>query len=143
MVRTALTAAEPAPGAAGKPYATPACRMSKINEKCSGAMPSSRSCTGSGQSRRSGSHSMTGVCARDGKQDAGKHVPLLRFEQAGDEHTEPVMVGLHEPVAPSKSRPACSLHLGNLADSPVPRRQHPYHCGVRDHVFAAPGLHAG
>lgn len=54
MVRTALTVADPASAAAGKPYVTPACRMSEINEKRSGAMRSSRSCTDSGTIPRIG-----------------------------------------------------------------------------------------
>ncbi|KFJ07024.1 hypothetical protein BTHE_1452 [Bifidobacterium thermophilum] len=38
----------------------------------------------------------TGSNAADG---SGGHMLLLRFEQAGDGHAEPVMVGLREPFA--------------------------------------------
>ena len=144
MVCPASTVAATVPAAAGKPYVSPAGRMSEISEERSGAsMRSSKSSTGSWKSPRIGlsphdrslrapaasraagrpqahgmpfragevpvrvdRHGPGAVCLHrtplDRVERGGRrqeHMLLLRFEQAGDGHAEPVMVDLREPFA--------------------------------------------
>lgn len=157
-------------GPAGKPYVSPAGRMSEISEERSGAsMRSSKTSTGSGKSTRIGlsPHDRSlrapaaskaacrpqtrgmpfragGVPVRVDRHGPGavglhrtpldrverggrqrEHMLFLRFEQAGDGHAEPVMVGLREPFA--RVEPRASPTPG----TPPPTGPAPLGCGAR------------